>query len=198
MTSEDDNDGRDRRGRWVKGHCPNPTGRPRKMPQISEADVGFFKQTMVEATINGEKRYVSRHELLLHAMYEQALKGKISLARKLFDRFESVDTLWAEAHLIKKRIGEKLLEQYNRTGDFDEKLLTEYSELSRNLNYGQEAKPPRTRRTQAGAEPNWRRRPKPQAVLDLEREWVEAAENSVTENSESRVGINTIGEANDE
>ena len=76
MFNDDDDNGRDKHGRWKKGYCPNPKGRPRKEPDISDADVGWFKQRMVEATINGEKRWLTRHELLLHSMYEQAIKGK--------------------------------------------------------------------------------------------------------------------------
>lgn len=95
---DDDGEGRDARGRWKKGYCPNLKGRPRKEPDISDADVGWFKQRMVEATINGEKRWLTRHELLLHSMYEQAIKGKsVTITRKLFDRFENVDDTWAQA-----------------------------------------------------------------------------------------------------
>ena len=39
---DDDNSGRDRNGRWRKGHCPNPNGRPRKKPEVSQADVNEF------------------------------------------------------------------------------------------------------------------------------------------------------------
>ena len=92
--SDSDGFGRDNSGRWKKGFCPNPKGRPRNQPEISDSDVGHFKQRVVEVMINGEKRQLSRHELLLHSMYEQAIKGKsVNLARKLFDRFEDVDLM---------------------------------------------------------------------------------------------------------
>ena len=83
---EDDGDGRDGRGRWKKGFCPNPRGRPRKRPEISDADVHYFMNSGITAKINGEERLMSRAELLIHSMFEQAVKGKNAmLARKLFD-----------------------------------------------------------------------------------------------------------------
>jgi hypothetical protein len=171
---DNDFDGRDRRGRWVKGHCPNRNGRPRKKPVISDADVGYFKQQMVEATVKGEKCWLTRHELLLHSMFDQALKGKVSMARKLFDRLESVETLWAEAQALLKRLAQQLLENYDETGKFDDKLLDEYETLRRGLTYDRAPQPERAPRRKAYAEPpTWRTRPKPQAVLDLERQWAE-------------------------
>ena len=92
-----DDDGRDDRGRWKKGFCPNPTGRPRKQPRISEADIHFFRNTVVEVTINGERRQLTRHELLVNAMYEKAIKGNVSMQRELFRRFEKSDETYAQA-----------------------------------------------------------------------------------------------------
>lgn len=176
LDDDDDNDDRDRNGRWKKGYCPNPNGRPRKKPDISESDVGWFKQRMIEATINGEKRWLTRHELLLHSMYEQAIKGKsVLMARKLFDRFENVDDTWAQAADWLRERREAFLENFYEHGKFDAKEAEEILKLQEGLTYGRKPKPrrkPRIKRN-PGA-PTWRKGPKPQAILDLEKEWAEA------------------------
>jgi len=118
-------DGRDFRGRWKKGHCPNPNGRPRKQPQVSDADVGWFKQSTVKVVINGEMREVTRHELLLHSMFDQAIKGKSAvISRKLFDRLEEVDKEWAQAREWYREHREIFLEN-DAKGEFDAKLGNE-------------------------------------------------------------------------
>jgi hypothetical protein len=89
--------GRDERGRWKKGFCPNPNGRPRKQPRTSEADINYFRNTAVEVTINGERRLVTRHELLVNAMFDKAIKGNVTMQRELFRRFEKSDEIYAEA-----------------------------------------------------------------------------------------------------
>jgi hypothetical protein len=40
-----DDDGRDEDGRWKKGHCPNPNGRPRKAPQRSATPTSTTSRT---------------------------------------------------------------------------------------------------------------------------------------------------------
>lgn len=77
--------------------CPNPRGRPRKTPEISDADVHYFKDTLVE------QRRLSRHELLMHSMFEQAIKGEsVLIQRKLFDRFEQLEETRAQADQYKE------------------------------------------------------------------------------------------------
>ena len=176
MFNDDDGNGRDKHGRWKKGYCPNPKGRPRKEPDISDADVGWFKQRMVEATINGEKRWLTRHELLLHSMYEQAIKGKsVNIARKLFDRFEDVDMTWAKARDWLRENRETFLNAYYEHGQIDEKLANEILELQEMISYGRKPKPRRQPRIKKPAgPPTWRKGPKPQFILDLEKEWAEA------------------------
>lgn len=127
---EERNSGRDARGRWKKGHCPNPKGRPRKRPEISEADVYFFKSQLIKATINGAEQNVTRHSLLLHKMYDQALKGSVLMQRKLFDRFEASDELYAKAALELRELGDKVLKRYYETGEYDEKEITKYTEFA--------------------------------------------------------------------
>lgn len=169
-------EGRDARGRWKKGHCPNPKGRPRKQPDISDADIGWFKQRIVDVTINGEKRQLTRHELLLHSMFEQAIKGKsVLMARKLFDRFEEVDMTWAKGRDWLKEKRERFLEDYYERNRFDEKAANEIIELQKMLSYDRKPKPRRKPRIKASAAPaTWRNGPKPQSLLDLEKAEAEA------------------------
>ena len=135
MTGKDNN-GRDARGRWTKGHCPNPNGRPKKEPEISDSDVLHFKNSVVTATINGQERVVSRHELLLHSMYDQALKGKTSIARKLFDRFEDADLTMEKARDAYREMREQFLTKYYENDEFDEKLAEEYLKFLELVIYG--------------------------------------------------------------
>lgn len=175
MSDEDFGTGRDRRGRWRKGFCPNPNGRPRKKPAVSDSDVGYFKQTLIEATINGQKRWVTRHELLLHSMFDQALKGKTSIARKLFERFEDVDMTFTKARDHVRKMRDEYLNKYHETGEHDEELATEILNLQEMLNFGFESKPPRKpRHRPSSSAANWRKRPKPQFIIDLEAEWAAA------------------------
>ncbi len=174
--TRDDDDGRDGHGRWKKGHCPNPNGRPRKKPAISDADVNHFRNTMVSVMINGEQRWVTRHELLLHSMFEQAIKGKsVLLQRMLFARFESSDELNAKLHMTFKEVTKKLLDGYYATGKIDEKLFEDVEELRYFVKNGDPDRPvrqrrrPRIKRMPAGTA-SWRKGPKPQSLIDLERQ----------------------------
>lgn len=178
--------GRDNRGRWKKGFCPNPNGRPRKEPAISDSDVGWFKQRVVEVMINGEKRQLTRHELLLHSMFEQAIKGKsVNLARKLFDRFEDVDMTMAKARDVLNEDREAFLKKAYEGGKFDHKRANELIELQEMLNYGRKPKPRRKTRVRRKPGPaTWRKGPKPQSLLDLEKK--EAAEIRAEERERAR------------
>ena len=135
--SDSKDKGRDQLGRWKKGFCPNPNGRPRKKPKISDSDVIFFKNTIVDVTINGEQRQLTRHELLLHSMFEQAIKGKsATAARKLFERFEDADMLITRARDDYREMRETFLEKYYEHGEFDEELAEELLRLLELLKYG--------------------------------------------------------------
>lgn len=186
MEDHDEN-GRDARGRWKKGYCPNTKGRPRKKTPISEADVYYFKQTLVDATIGGKPRQTTRHALLLHKMYEQALKGSVLIQRKLFERFEQSDDTIVAAELELRHLGRQILAHYDKTGKIDEQLYAEYRQLYALLHgrphheaVNEPERRPRDRSKPAPINLNWRTGPKPQAVLDLEAEWAaaEAAEKA--------------------
>lgn len=176
--SEDDEEtnGRDARGRWKKGFCPNPKGRPRKELEFSDADIGWFKQGIVEVMVNGEMRKLTRQELLLHSMYDQAIKGKSALAaRKLLEYFMGVDRTWAEAHRQMRERSERYLHDYYEHGKVDNREAQEILALSDMWTFGLKPKPPRKPRIKAPAEPaTWRTNPKPQSLLDLEKEEAEA------------------------
>ncbi|MEQ1709789.1 MAG: DUF5681 domain-containing protein [Hyphomicrobium sp.] len=178
---DDDGSGRDRNGRWRKGHCPNQKGRPRKKPEVSQADVNQFKETLVDAVIQGKPTQMTRHELLLHKMYEQALKGSVLIQRKLFDRFEQSDDTFEEAEFHLRHLGKQIVAHHDKTGKIDERLYDEYRRLYyllRRREHHEAVNEPRRRprnRTKATPiTPTWRKGPKPQAILDLEREWAEA------------------------
>ena len=183
--SNNDRSGRDKRGRWTKGFCPNPRGRPRKPPEISDADVGWFKQGVVEVNINGEKRKLTRHELLLHTMFEQAIKGRsVMIAKKLLDSFDKVELLMAQANAALRRDSEAFLEDLHERGKYDEKRAEEIHEFKELLAYGRKTKirKPRFRKNSAFA--NWRKGPKPQSLLDLEKQ--EEAELLAEEQARAR------------
>lgn len=179
------NTGRDRNGRWTKGHCGNPKGRPRKETPISQSDVYHFKQTEIEANIGGTPTAITRHALLLHKMFEQALKGSVLAQRKLFDRFEQSDDTIAEAQFHLRFLGRQIVAHHEKTGKIDEALYDEYSRLYEMLHQrphheavNEPERRPRDRSKPAPVTPSWRKRPKPQAILELEVEWAaaEAAE----------------------
>jgi len=179
--SDDTIDGRDRNGRWTKGHCPNPKGRPRKKTPVSQADVMHFKQTMVDATIQGQPVQLTRHELLLHKMYENALKGSVLVQRKLFDRFEQSDDTYEEGEFHLRWLGRQITEGHAKTGKLDERLYDEYCQYYRLLRghehheaVNEGVRQPRNRAKPVEVTPTWRKGPKPQAILDLEKEWAEA------------------------
>ena len=90
--SDDKNDqpARDAKGRWRKGHCPNPKGRPRKqvMEDYDPGDLRHFRNTMIDVMSGGQKVKMDRRAALLHKIYESAMKGKVSMLRFLFKEFE--------------------------------------------------------------------------------------------------------------
>ncbi len=160
---------RDGQGRWQKGFFPNPTGRPRKQAEISDADVNHFRNGIQIVTINGEQRRLTRHEALLHAMYDRAMKGSVLIMRKLFDRFKQSETTMTEAHSLLRDLKDEFLEKHRKTEVFDEKLHREIDQLSEMVHGGHKPKPRRKPRLKVRDEPVlWRRgEPQPQAVQDL-------------------------------
>ena len=82
---------RDAKGRWRKGHCPNPKGRPRKPPRedLDLSDLEVFGNTLIDVVSSGEKVTMLRRAALLHKIFESAMKGKVSQQRFLYKEFEN-------------------------------------------------------------------------------------------------------------
>lgn len=178
MSNDDDGwDGRDLRGRWCKGHCPNPRGRPRKKATVSDADVMWFKNAVQEVSINGVKRLLTRHELLHHSMFDHAVKGKsVNIAKKLLELFEQADMERASAHFALRDMNAAIEAGFKRTGKYDDKLLADAAELMKTFNHGAERAPERKSRVRKKAKanaPTWRSEPKSDWLLEQEELWAE-------------------------
>ena len=85
------NDARDKRGRWRKGHCPNPKGPPpkKRASNYDPPDFRHFTKTQIDLVVNGEVQQMGRKEALFHMMFESAMKGRVSMQRHLMQRIES-------------------------------------------------------------------------------------------------------------
>lgn len=86
----DRGDGRDKNGRWVNT-SGNPSGRPRKIPDLDLADILNFSKKTINIKIGGEDQEVTHHEALVHALFQTAMKGRISAQRYLLEKFEQAD-----------------------------------------------------------------------------------------------------------
>ena len=84
----DRSDGRDAKGRWVKGTTGNRSGRPPKVPDHDMADVYNFSQFPTEIAIGGQQQLMTRHEVVLLKLFETALKGRITAQKYLLEKFE--------------------------------------------------------------------------------------------------------------
>ncbi len=92
---------RDVRGRWLQGHCPNPKGRPRKKvdPTYDSGDIRHFGNTVIEIRVNGQTELMDRRTAVLHRMFEDAMRGKVTQQRLLYSEFERNDERIAAARL---------------------------------------------------------------------------------------------------
>lgn len=84
---------RDAKGRWKKGFCPNPKGRPRKRkdPNYDPSDIHYFKNTLIEVRTADGPQLMDRHAALNNKMFEDAMRGKVSMQRFLYAEFERND-----------------------------------------------------------------------------------------------------------
>lgn len=95
-------DGRDSKGRWIKGTTGNSRGRPRSTPDLDMSDVWNFAKEPVEIAVGGEKQLMTRHEVGLLKAFASALKGHITAQRYLLEKFERTEEsvgyveLWLE------------------------------------------------------------------------------------------------------
>ena len=83
----DRGNGRDAKGRWIKGTSGNPNGRPRKVADLDFADIYNFSQHPMEIAVGGEKQLMTRHEIVLLKAFESALRGRITAQRYLIEKF---------------------------------------------------------------------------------------------------------------
>ena len=87
----DRGNGRDAKGRWIKGTSGNLNGRPRKVADLDFADVHNFSQYPMEIVVGGEKQLMTRHEIVLLKAFESALRGRITAQRYLIEKFEEAE-----------------------------------------------------------------------------------------------------------
>ena len=89
---------RDNRGRWRKGHCPNPKGRPRKnrSSTYDPSDIRHFMNSQVELMVGGEPRHLDRKAALMSKIFESAMKGRVSQQRFLYGIFEKSEAQLSE------------------------------------------------------------------------------------------------------
>ena len=83
----DRGDGRDKKGRWVNV-SGNPCGRPKNIPDLDMADILNFSMKTINIKIGGEEQVVTHHEALVHALFQTAMKGRITAQRYLLEKFE--------------------------------------------------------------------------------------------------------------
>lgn len=109
---------RDARGRWLKGHCPNPRGRPRKKVQADyhQGDIRHFGNTLIDVAANGRVETMDRRTALNHKMFESAMKGRVSMQRFLYKEFERNDERLVAARLRHEQL---LTEWVIKNPDFD-------------------------------------------------------------------------------
>jgi hypothetical protein len=91
--NEDGPPTRDANGRWLKGHCPNPNGRPKKKAQedYDPSDIRHFGRAMIDVTAGGQNQTMDRRAALIYKMFESAMKGKVSSQRFLYREFQEYD-----------------------------------------------------------------------------------------------------------
>jgi hypothetical protein len=88
-----DGPGRDAKGRWVAGHCPNPKGRPKKRrcKNYNPSDIRHFMSTQIEVNTADGPQAMDRRTALLIKLYENAMKGKPSAQRLILSMTEKSD-----------------------------------------------------------------------------------------------------------
>ena len=97
---------RDAKGRWNKGYCPNPNGRPPKKPEkfTDQSDIRIFAETPVEVRTSDGLKFMSRRAALLQKMYEDAMRGKVTNQRFFYNEFARNDERLAGIRLQYEQI----------------------------------------------------------------------------------------------
>lgn len=118
---------RDARGRWRKGHCPNPKGRPRKVKfeGYNPSDIRHFANTQIELMMNGAPVKLDRRAALLNKMYETAMKGRVSQQRYMMQLFEKTDVRLAGLRDLYNTLLHRWILDNPKFKGFDESLTRE-------------------------------------------------------------------------
>ena len=122
--SEPPRNARDARGRWRKGHCPNPKGRPKKkrFKDYNPSDLRHFFSTLVEVTTAGGPEMMDRKTALLYKLYEGAMKGKITPLRMMMAMIKENDQQMAELRLHYERLEREFIHDNPDFEGIDESL----------------------------------------------------------------------------
>jgi uncharacterized protein DUF5681 len=109
---------RDAGGRWLKGHCPNPRGRPRKkfLSDHDRGDLRLFGKVVIDVAANGRVERMDRRTALLFKMYESAMKGRVSMQRFLYNEFALNDERLAK---LRNRYESLMIEWVIKNPNFD-------------------------------------------------------------------------------
>ena len=124
--------GRDARGRWKKGHCPNPKGRPKKerFKDYNPSDTRHFFNTQIEVmTAEGPQR-MDRRAALLHKVFEKAMKGGVTAQRLALAMIAENDQRLAELRFHYERMETELIHENPNFKSLDESLtISQRNEL---------------------------------------------------------------------
>ncbi len=102
---------RDARGRWMKGHCPNPKGRPKKirLGNYDPSDPRHFFSTLVEVMTADGPQAMDRRTALLYKVYEGAMTSKVTSMRMMMAMIKENDQQMAELRLQYERLESELI-----------------------------------------------------------------------------------------
>ena len=133
---------RDANGRWKKGYCPNPKGRPRKRkgPNYDPSDIHFFMNTLIEVRTKDGPQLMDRRAALNNKMFEDAMRGKVSMQRFMYAEFERNDERLAAMRLhYEKLITRWIIENDEFDGldgeSIPREVQIELAQLQRLLNH---------------------------------------------------------------
>ena len=94
MTSDngfgEDDGPRDRTGRFAPGHCPNPTGRPRKARTVS-ATIAHALNEAIPVTENGRRRRISKLQAAAKQVANKGAAGDLRATKMAFDLAEKAE-----------------------------------------------------------------------------------------------------------
>ncbi len=116
--------GRDARGRWKKGHCPNRKGRPKRkrFKNYDPSDPRHFFSTQIEVMTADGPQEMDRKAAVMHKLFESAMKGGATAQRMVFAMIEKNDRQLAELRLEYERLEAKLIHDNPDFKDLDESL----------------------------------------------------------------------------